>query len=64
MALFAIGRPDQSLLRGPSRDLGAGADLELAADVLHVRLGGARRDGQAARDGLVGEALGDQFRHL
>src|ERR1700750_2941385 len=48
----------------PRRDLGPGIHAELAPDVLDVRFGGPRRDKQAAGDGLVGEALGDEFGHL
>src|ERR1700761_6309928 len=34
----------QPVLGDPDRDLGPGAHLQLAPDVLHVRLGGPRRD--------------------
>src|SRR6201999_3395508 len=45
----------QPVLGDPDRDLGPGADLQLAPDVLHVRLGGPRRDRQPAGDGLIGQ---------
>ena len=39
-------RGAQPVLGHPGRDLGPGADLQLAPDVLHVRLRRPRRDGQ------------------
>ena len=54
----------EPVLGRPRRDLGPGAHLQLAPDVLHMRLGGPRRDGQPPGDGLIGQPLGDQFGHL
>src|ERR1700749_4237933 len=54
----------QPVLGDPGRDLGTRADLQLAADVLHVGLGGPRRYGQAAGDGTVRQSFRDQLRHL
>ena len=54
----------QPVLGYPGRDLGTGVHLQPAPDVLHVRLGCPRRDGQAAGDGLIGQPPGDQPGHL
>jgi hypothetical protein len=52
------------VLGHPRRDLGTRVHLQLAPDVLHVRLGGPRRHRQAPGDGLVGQPPGDQLGHL
>ena len=52
------------MLGDPRRDLGPGAHLQLAPDVLHVRLGGPRRDGQAPGNGLIRQPRGYQPGHL
>ena len=43
----------EPVLGDPRRDLGPGAHLQLAPDVLDVRLGRARRDRQAGGDGVL-----------
>src|SRR6266568_7166618 len=49
---------------GPGGDLGAGAEPELGEDVLDVVLGGPLGEEQGPGDLPVGQAPGDQHRHL